>query len=185
MPDLDLPDVLARRLRAAPARTATGRVVAVDGPSGAGKSTLATALAGRLPAQVVVIDDLMPGWAGLAAALETLRRDVLEPLADGRAGRYLRYDWLAGRFAEPHDVPVAPFLVIEGCGCGARDLAPYLSLLVWVDADHDARYERAMARDGEVFRPHWARWEAETQALFAREGTAARADVVVDGTQLG
>jgi uridine kinase len=185
VPDLDLPDVLARRLRAAPARAGDCRVLAVDGPSGAGKSTLAAALADRLPAQVLLVDDLMPGWAGLLPALETLRHDVLAPLEAGQPGRYHRYDWRAGRFAEPHAVPVAPFLVVEGCGCGGRDLAPYLSLLVWVDAPHDLRYDRAMARDGETFRPHWARWEAETQQLFAREGTAARADVVVDGAELG
>jgi Cytidylate kinase len=185
VPDLDLPDVLARRLRAAPARTGTVRVAAVDGPSGAGKSTLAAALAGRLGAPVVVVDDLMPGWAGLAAALDTVRTQVLAPLAEGAAGHYRRYDWLAGRFAELHEVPVAAYLVVEGCGSGGRSLAPYLSLLVWVDLDHDVRYARAMARDGETFRPHWARWEAETQALFAREGTAARADVVVDGAVLG
>jgi uridine kinase len=182
VPDLELPDVLARRAHGAPAGAGSTRVVAVDGPSGAGKSTLAAALADRLGAQVVLVDDLMPGWAGLDVALVTLRRDVLEPISRGESGEYLRYDWVLEQFGERIAVPAAPFLVVDGCGSGGRDLAPYLSLLVWVDAGLDLRYERSMARDGDVFRPHWDRWERETQARFTREGTAGRADVLVDGS---
>lgn len=181
MPDLELPDVLARRLAEAPARTGACRVAAIDGPSGAGKSTLAAALAERVDAQVVLVDDLMPGWAGLESALESLRTDVLGPLSQGRDGGYARYDWLTERFAEHVRVPTAPFLVLDGCGCGSCALTPYLSVLVWVDADAEVRFERSMTRDGDTFRPHWERWERETHALFAREDTAARADVRVDG----
>jgi hypothetical protein len=182
VPDLELPDVLARRAHDAPAGAGSTRVVAVDGPSGAGKATLAAALADRLGAQVVLVDDLMPGWAGLDVALVTLRRDVLEPISRGESGEYLRYDWVLEQFGERIAVPAAPFLVVDGCGSGGRDLAPYLSVLVWGDADQDPRYERSMARDGDVFRPHWDRWERETQARFTREGTAGRADVLVDGS---
>ncbi|MFL6100643.1 MAG: AAA family ATPase [Actinomycetales bacterium] len=182
MPDLELPDVLARRAHDAPARAGSTRVVAVDGPSGAGKSTLAAALADRLAAQVVLVDDLMPGWAGLDEALRTLRRDVLEPLSRGQSGGYQRYDWVREQLADHIAVPAGAFLVVDGCGSGGRELAPYLSLLVWVDAGLELRFERSMVRDGEVFRPHWDRWERETQARFAREGTAGRADVVVDGS---
>jgi hypothetical protein len=182
VPDLDLPAVLAQRLREAPARAGTCRIAAVDGPSGAGKSSLAAQLAGQLGAGIVAIDDLIPGWTGLRAGPPITRRDVVEPLARGVDGSYRRYDWVAGEYAERCPVPLAPYLVLEGCGTGSRTLAPYLSLLVWVDADRELRFERGVARDGAAFLPHWQRWERESQDLFREEGTAARADVVVDGT---
>jgi uridine kinase len=183
MPEVALPVTLARRLRDAPARAGECRILAVDGPSGAGKSSLAAAVAAELGAQIVPLDDLIPGWGGLRAGPELARRDVVEPIAAGRDGSYRRYDWVRGEYAEWHPVPRAEHLVIEGCGAGARDLAAYLSLLVWVDADIELRFERGMARDGETFRPHWTAWERESQAFFAQERIRERADVLVDGTR--
>jgi hypothetical protein len=182
VPEVSLPADLAGRVRGAPPRAGTCRVVAVDGPSGAGKSTLAAAVGSALGAQVVRVDDLIPGWDGLSVASGIVRRDVLEPLTRGEDGGYRRYDWDRGAYAEWCPVPLAPYLVVEGCASGSSELAPYLSLLVWVDAPLELRFARGMERDGETFRPHWERWEADSQALFAREGTAARADMRIDGS---
>jgi uridine kinase len=180
MPEVGLPAALARRVRAAPARAGECRILGVDGPSGAGKSTLAAAVAAQLGAQVVQLDELIPGWDGLRAGPVLARRDVVEPIALGRDGSYRRFDWVRKDYAEWHAVPLAEHLVIEGCGAGARGLAPYLSLLVWVDADVELRFERGITRDGEAFRPHWTAWERESQEFFAQERTRERADVVVD-----
>jgi len=163
------------------------RVVAVDGPSGAGKTTLARALAPALgtpgaPAPVVQLEDFYPGWDGLDAVVPRLVEWVLEPLAAGRPAGYRRWDWDAGAWAGWRAVPVPPgtaAVIVDGVGSGARACAPYLSLLVWADAPADVRYARAMARDGEGYRPHWDRWAAQEEAHFAREGTRARASVVV------
>ena len=182
MPDLSLPATLAWRLRDSPPRAGTCRVLAVDGPSGAGKSTLANAVAAELDAQVVRIDDLIPGWDGLDVAAPIVVRDVLEPIAAGRDGAFRRYDWDRHEYAEWQPVPLAAYLVVEGCASGSRIVAPHLSLLVWVDAPLELRFERGMERDGETFRPYWERWEEQSSALFAAEGTALRADVLVDGT---
>jgi uridine kinase len=182
VPDLSLPASLARRVRLAPARAGDCRVVAVDGPSGAGKSTLADAIGAELRAQVVRVDDLIPGWGGLDAAAPIIVRDILEPLARGQDASFRRYDWDRQQYAEWRAVPRAAYLVVEGCASGSRIAAPYLALLVWVDAPLDLRFERGMARDGETFRPYWERWEEQSSALFAAEGTAERADVVVDGS---
>jgi hypothetical protein len=181
MPQDTSPAALARLVRAAPARAGTCRIVAVDGPSGAGKTSLAGALAAELGAQVVPMDDLIPGWGGVAAGPPIALRDVVTPIARGNDGAFRRYDWVAGAYAEWCPVPHAGFLVLDGCGSGSRPLAPYLALLIWVDADRDLRLARGLARDGEAFRPHWSAWEGDSQALFAVEGTAGRADVVVDG----
>jgi hypothetical protein len=130
----------------------------------------------------VAIDDLIPGWTGLRAGPPIAQHDVVEPIARGEDGSYRRYDWVAGEYAERRVVRLAPYLVLEGCGSGSRGLAPYLSLLVWVDADRDLRFERGIARDGAAFLPYWQRWEQESQELFQDEGTAARADIRVDAT---
>jgi hypothetical protein len=52
-------------------------------------------------------------------------------------------------------------------------------LLVWVEAPEAERFRRAMERDGDAYRPHWDRWARQERIHFAREGTRARADVVV------
>ena len=101
---------------------------------------------------------------------------MLRPLADGVPGAYHPYDWAAGRF-DPDPVPVAaaPVLVVEGCGSGARVLAPWTTLLVWVEAPQPLRLARGLARDGAALEAHWRRWQRTEAAAFAAEDTRARA----------
>ncbi len=174
-------DALAARVRAALPRAGATTVVAVDGPAGSGKTTLAARLASRLDdAPVVHMDDLYPGWDGLAQAAAAVASQVLAPLAEGRPARYRRWDWHADRWAEWVDVPAAPILVVEGCGSGSTPGAPYLALLLWVEAPHDVRLARGLERDGDAFRPHWERWARQEDALFAAERTRDRADLRID-----
>jgi uridine kinase len=166
-----------------PPRAGDSRVVAVDGPSGAGKSLLAQRLSAALGAgsptvPVVRLDDVYPGWDGLEDGVTRVVQGVLEPLSHGRAATLRRHDWVHGVDGESYQVPAAPVVVLEGCGSGAQACRPYLSVLVWVDAPQSLRHERAMARDGEGYRPHWRRWADQEDAHFAREGTADRADVL-------
>jgi hypothetical protein len=153
-------------------------VVAVDGPSGAGKTSLAARLGACVDgAAVVHLDDVYPGWDGLEAAIPRLVAWVLQPVSVGRPPRWRRYDWVAGRYAEWHEVPACEVLVVDGVGSGARACAPYLDALLWVEATESERYRRAMARDGVGYRPHWRRWAAAEQVHHARERTRERADV--------
>jgi energy-coupling factor transporter ATP-binding protein EcfA2 len=156
-------------------------VIAVDGPSGSGKTTLAARLAHALEAPVVHLDDLYPGWDGLHEGMVRLVDWVLEPLARGATARYRRFDWARSAYAAWHDVPASAVLVVEGVGSGCRAAAPYLTLLAWIEAPLELRMARGIARDGEVYRPHWERWARQEAELFAAEGTMQRADVLVDG----
>ncbi|HEX6576945.1 MAG TPA: uridine kinase [Jiangellaceae bacterium] len=174
-------DAVARSLRAAPPRAGRTRVLAIDGRGGSGKSTLAGRIAALLDAPVLHMDDLYPGWDGLADAAPLLRQWVLEPLARGQPARHPRYDWGRGAYGEWTEVPAAAVLVVEGCGCGSRVAAPYLSLLLWVDAPLSVRFERGMERDGQAYRPHWERWARQEDVLFAAEKTRERADYCIDG----
>jgi uridine kinase len=165
-----------------------GRLVCVDGPAGSGKTTWASGIAGgfdrldhREGARVVHMDDLYPGWSGLAEVDDRLA-GLLLPLAEGRAGSYRRYDWVAGRFAEAVEVEPVPLLVLEGVGSGASRFASLMTVLVWVEAPYDLRMRRGLDRDGDAFAPHWEQWARDEADLFARERTRERADVVVDST---
>lgn len=174
-------DAVARALRTAPPRAGRTRVLAIDGRGGSGKSTLAGKIATLLDAPVLHMDDLYPGWDGLADAAPLLRQWVLDPLARGEPGRHPRFDWARGAYGEWTEVPAAEMLVVEGCGCGSRVAAPYLSLLLWVDAPPSVRFERGMERDGEAYRPLWERWARQEDVLFAAEKTRERADYRIDG----
>jgi uridine kinase len=183
--DADIVERVITLVAEATPRCRSTLVVAIDGPSGSGKSTLATALAARLGgAQVVRMDDIYPGWEGLADAVPHLHDWVLAPLARGERAAYRRFDWDAGEYAEWHEVPAAPVLVVEGVAAGASLLAAYESVLVWVEAARGVRFERGMERDGEGYRPHWERWAEQEHAHFAADGTRARADLVVDTTPM-
>ncbi|MBC3762064.1 hypothetical protein ACUN7V_12695 [Quadrisphaera oryzae] len=160
------------------------RVLAVDGPSGSGKTTLAAAVGGVLRGRGVStaevhMDDLYPGWDGLAEAVGLVTAQVLEPLTSGAPAAFRRWDWVAHTWAERVPVPTAAVVVVEGVGCGSRPCAPHLTALVWVEADDDERMRRGIERDGEAYRPHWERWAVQERALFAAEGTRDRADVVL------
>ncbi len=154
-------------------------VVAVDGPSGAGKSSLAQALGAELEATVVCVDDVMPGWHGLAAMPPIVAGDVLAPIAADHTAVVRRWDWVGDRPGDLMELVPPRFLVLDGCGSGSRIIRPYLSLLVWVDAPAEVRYERAMARDGLAYEPWWDMWAEQERALFASEQTEAAADVRV------
>jgi hypothetical protein len=126
------------------------------------------------------MDDLYPGWTGLPE-VDAQLDDLLRPLAQGCPGSYRRFDWVAGEFAEEVVVDPAPLLVLEGVGCGASRFASLVTLLVWIDAPHDLRMKRGVARDGDAFAPHWEQWAKDEARVFARERTRDRADVTVDG----
>lgn len=156
------------------------RLVVVDGPAGSGKTTLAAQLGAALPAQVLHMDDLYEGWRGLEPAWDRLDAWVLRPLAAGRPGRYRRFDWGLDRFAEWHDVPPAPYLVVEGCGAARREADAVASLRVWVEAADDLRLRRGLDRDGEDARGHWLAWMETEREHYARHRTRERADVLLD-----
>jgi hypothetical protein len=52
---------------------------------------------------------------------------------------------------------------------------------VWVEAEEPVRKARGVARDP-GYAPFWDRWAAQERALYAADGTRARADLVIDTT---
>ena len=144
----------------------------------------------RVARHQVHLDDVYPGWGGLDEGVTRVGRLLVEPLARGEAGGYRRYDWVAAREAEWHDVSPTDLLVREGVGAGAVDYASCITTLVWVEAPRDTRLARGLERDlqlhglhstEDTLRTKWLRWMDDEDALHARHRTRERADVVVPG----
>jgi uridine kinase len=180
-------DGLLDRVQAAPARLGRIRLISVDGPAGSGKSTLAARLADRAEARglsvlVLHMDDLYDGWDGAARGFGLLRDHVLSRLAEGREGRYRRYDWNLRAYAERHVVPVSmDLLIVEGVTAADRGAEPWPSLRIWIETSNDVRLDRGIDRDGEALRDRWLEWMRWERDHFAAENTRERADLIVDG----
>jgi uridine kinase len=180
-------DALLDRVQAAPARLGRIRLISVDGPAGSGKTSLAARLADRAEARglkvlVLHMDDLYDGWDGATRGFGLLRDHVLSRLAEGREGRYRRYDWNLGAYAELHVVPVGvDLLIVEGVTAADRGAEPWPSLRIWIETSNDVRLERGIDRDGEALRDRWLDWMRWERDHFAAENTRERADLIVDG----
>ena len=174
-------DAVARIVAAAHHATARGatKVITIDGPSGSGKTTLAEAVAHDLGCPVVHMDDLYPGWDGLAESVDLVTDQVLEPLSRGEHTAYRVWGWTRGDWGRTARLPATDVLVLEGCGSSVGRAGEYAAVRVWVDADEQVRHQRGLERDGEIFAPHWDRWSAQERALFGPDRTAERADLTV------
>lgn len=164
-------------------------LVAIDGRSGAGKTTLAGDLAaglrGRgLATEVFHLEDLYQGWSGLALAA-LVWQQLAETVVSGRASspgtapHWFGWDWASSRPTGPHLFTAAQqaaggVLIAEGVGAltGAHDVG------VFVELDAARRRQRALARDGETYRPYWDMWaQQEANLLTAYASAYAGTDV--------
>lgn len=144
-------------------------IIGIDGRSGTGKTSLAAQLEQELTAaghsvHVLHLDDFYPGWDGLFDGVEAW--DALSvQLTEGIAGTYTPWDWEAGAPGEVRTVDPAATQVIICEGVGA--IAGACEVRILATAPDEVRHERAMARDGDTFRPHWERWTKQEEALLA------------------
>jgi uridine kinase len=159
-------------------------VLLIDGRSGSGKTVLAARISAGSGAQTLHVEDLYLGWEGLAAG-------SLSVSAALDRGKYQRYDWIAGEFAEKVRIDPASPLVIEGCGAitdenlaAARRWAERSGLPggvrgIWLECPEQVRRERALARDGEMFAPYWESWAAQEDVHFALHEPWRLADEII------
>ncbi len=159
-------------------------VVLIDGRSGSGKTTLAQALVARWPlsgrVQLLALDSLYPGWDGLDEGVELARELVLNPHARGIVGVWQRWDWGRGEWAEAHAVDPSLPLIVEGSGVLTPVTSRLADVRVWLDSPPESRKRRALARDGDTFRPHWTRWAAQEDRHLSRDTPIAHATHVFE-----
>ena len=177
---------LAERIRRLPPRFGTSRLVAIDGPSGAGKTWFAGRLGVALDAPVIHTDHLLDGWDDQFTFWNRLEKQVLGPLRRGEPAEYQRYRWDLGGFGgAPLHIDWSPVILLEGVSAARRAIRDEASLIVFVEAPPELRLRRSIERDGDdsvAYRKYLERWRERETEHFAAEGTAASADVIVDGS---
>lgn len=178
-PNLDQRTGLSPRLVAAVRRLAEADprpVLLIDGGAGSGKTTLAQALAASWPgngaAQVVGLDELYPGWAGLAAGSAAVP-DVITGTG------FRTWDWAAERPGAWRELDASAPLIVEGCGALTAASRPLAGLALWLELDEATRRHRALARDGAVFAAHWDDWAAQEAVHWLADHPRDLADLVI------
>ncbi|MEV7133445.1 aminodeoxychorismate synthase component I [Arthrobacter sp. NPDC093128] len=165
-------------------------IIAIDGRSGAGKTTLAIELAARLREHHKVslfhLEDVYPGWNGLAAGIERYVTTVLAPLSRGEAAEWVSWDWEMHYDGPARTTLPAEIVIVEGVGAAADSARPMLDAVIWAESSDDDRRTRALARDGSTYEPFWDQWAAQEDEWLAADAVHETADIRVlnraDGT---
>ena len=156
-------------------------IISIDGRSGSGKTQLADMLnfsftAEHFAVRVLNLDSIYPGWDGLAEGTKTWQK-ISRNLRKGKTASYREWDWHADAPGPKHTIDPTQETVIICEGVGA--IAGTCDVRIVVKAPDELRYRRAIDRDGETYRPHWERWAAQEEALFAAySATYAQADII-------
>lgn len=187
-------DALERAIRIS--RSIAGQwalVVALDGHSAAGKSTLATAMARRLDAAIVHVDDFYRDMAEADRLVLSpaegvdryfdwprLREEALTPLRHRQRARFRCFDWNTGHGLTP-PVTIEPreIVIVEGVYSARPEFDDLLDLKVLVHASDQERGRRRRERRD----PHdWeARWEAAERLYFQSIRSPTSFDLVLPG----
>ena len=172
---------LAALLPGTEPRLAGVRLVGLDGRSGSGKTWLADRLAAPIGAPVIHLEDLYPGWDGLAATAQVLADWVTGPLGQGRPARWRRFDWDAMRYAEWHTTGPADVIILEGCGSIRAGLAAAYAARIWVEAPPAVRRQRLRARpDWPAYQPHAGQWAEAEDELYRAEQTRQSCEFIIE-----
>ena len=168
-------------------------IILVDGRAASGKSLFAEELRNELFRQsdaaptLIHMDDLYPGWEGLAAGSTYLVQSVLEPLSKAKPAVWQKWDWGSGRRGdqtEPgngwREFAGGNVLIVEGCGSLSRQSRGLAQLSVWIEAPRDVRRARWEARDAGRFDDFWGIWQAQEDHFFETEKSSNLADWIIE-----
>ena len=156
-------------------------VVLIDGRAGSGKSTFARLLQGlvfqetKQSPKVIHMDDLYPGWEGLAAGSLYLVEQILKPLKLSGRAQWQRWDWTTDKRGGPdpgngwREFDGENLLIVEGCGSVTAQSVELADLTIWLEAERQTRKVRFEARDRGVFSNFWNSWSVQEDEFFQEQ----------------
>lgn len=166
-------------------------IVLIDGRAASGKSQFAKDLSeayfqvDKQAARVVHMDDLYPGWNGLAEGSVYLLTNILLPLANSRSANWQVWNWRKNhRGAEEpgngrREFAGGTLLIVEGCGSISRLSSTNSDFQIWIDADDAARKERFSKRDSGKFDEYFGIWSAQEDEYYEREKSKQLAELII------
>ncbi len=166
-------------------------IVLIDGRAASGKSQFAKDLSeayfqvDKQAARVIHMDDLYPGWNGLAEGSVYLLTNILLPLANSRSANWQVWNWRKNhRGAEEpgngrREFAGGTLLIVEGCGSISRLSSTNSDFQIWIDADDAARKERFSKRDSGKFDEYFGIWSAQEDEYYEREKSKQLAELII------
>ena len=142
-------------------------LIVVDGRSGSGKTEWAQRLSKELGYDVVSLDEVYPGWDGLDAGQALVARTLLPLWLEHGEIAVPQWNWSTMSYTSTRPVVSSAGLILEGCGALSRWTAVLATTSVWLETAEAERYRRAIARDGDIYRPHWMRWAKQEERFLA------------------
>lgn len=142
-------------------------LIVVDGRSGSGKTQWANGLASATGFEVLSLDEVYPGWDGLDAGQALVSLHLLPQWVECGEVDVPQWDWVHATYRSVRRLVSPRGLIIEGCGALTKVTATAASESVWLEASDDVRFDRAMSRDGESYRPHWRRWALQEERFLS------------------
>lgn len=168
-------------------------LIAIDGRCGSGKTTLGEALAGKLHASLIHMDDFYLRMEQRTEArfqepggnvdYERFLTDVLEPLRKGEDFSYRPFDCRIWDLGNPVFVQASPVTVIEGSYACHPSLYKNYSLRIFLDVEKEEQIRRIIKRNGpEKATEFQNRWIPLEERYFSSFVPEERCQLVFDMT---
>ena len=163
-------------------------IILIDGRSGNGKSTFANKTVTLFNASLVRTDDI--AWHYHPIDWDTiLINNIINPWLTGQNVLYRPPGWHTKHRKGGIQVDTSNVLVIEGVGAGRASLATYSSLIIWVQANNQLVYDRALQRDMKAegrnrqqAEDFWVKWKLHEDPFLAQDRPWSRAQLIINGT---
>ena len=162
----------------------TRPIIAIDGPAGAGKTTLAQelflAFSNKGSVQLIHMDDLYDGWDNaLSKDLSKILKYLVSQHQSKSPAKIQRYNWEISSFGESEELPVCDLLILEGVGCGNKELQDHFAALIWMEIDPTVGLKRVVNRDGAQVQGQMEKWLGTQAEYFLQHSTREKADFIL------
>jgi uridine kinase len=166
-------------------------IILIDGRAASGKSQFAKDLSElyfkseQQAARVIQMDDLYPGWEGLAEGSVYLLTHILSPLSQGKTASWQIWNWQENQRGAKDTVnghrefSGGTALIVEGCGSISRLSSEIADMTVWIEATAEDRKKRFNLRDAGKFDEYFGIWSAQEDEFYDRENSKHLAQLIV------